>query len=228
MKAGGRQACIRKINLIPADLVKAFGSPTPTETGFDGTGEYHFEDNNLDVYNIADYKKTDFYWGLERPEGDAYYESKKNLAKPPHKRERRWPTVEEFWTSTEPQEFRMSCQDQADFRKFRVWIRKVLAEVSEKAEAYQSYEDQAAERFGSEVDISMGNFEDQGKVNTNIAVFNYDYSFFMSPDELKKKGAPSKLVAPKAFDLSKAERVVITKEELKQRELMEQEKLKDI
>ena len=50
----------------------------------------------------------------------------------------------------------------------------------------------------------------------------------MSPDELKKKGAPSKLVAPKAFDLSKADRVVITKEELKQRELMEQEKLKDI
>lgn len=67
-----------------------------------------------------------------------------------------------------------------------------------------------------------------GKVNTDIAIFKYDYSFFMTPEELKKKGAPSKLVAPKAFDLSQAERIFITKEELKQRELMEQEKLKDI
>ena len=50
----------------------------------------------------------------------------------------------------------------------------------------------------------------------------------MTADEIKKKGIPTKLVAPKAFDLAQAERVVITKEELKQRELMEQEKLKDI
>ena len=68
--------------------------PSPTETGFDGTGEYHFEDSNLDCFNISDYRKTDFYYGIERPEGDAYYESKKNLAKPPHKREKRWPTIE--------------------------------------------------------------------------------------------------------------------------------------
>ena len=33
---------------------------------------------------------------------------------------------------------------------------------------------------------------------------------------------------PKSFDLSKAERVVITKEELKQREIETQEKLKEI
>lgn len=53
----------------------------------------------------------------------------------------------------------------------------------------------------------------------------------MTPDELKKlKGDKviTKIVAPKALDLSKAERIFITKEELKQRELMEQEKLKDI
>ena len=49
-------------------------------------------------------------------------------------------------------------------------------------------------------------------------------------DQKKLKGdkAVPKLVAPKALDLSKAERVFITKEELKQRELLEQEKLKDI
>lgn len=42
----------------------------------------------------------------------------------------------------------------------------------------------------------------------------------MSPDELKKlKDKPAKVVPPKAFDFINAERVIITKEELKQREL---------
>ena len=97
--------------------------PAPTETGFDGTGEYNFEDNNLDTFNIADFRQTDFYHGIDRPEGDAYYKSDKNLRKPPHKREKRWPSIKEFWESTEPAEFRMFCQDQADFRKFIVWLR---------------------------------------------------------------------------------------------------------
>ena len=54
--------------------------PTPTKTGFEGTGEYDFEDNNLDIFNLADYKKTDFYWGLNRE--DEYYGKDHKL--PPH------------------------------------------------------------------------------------------------------------------------------------------------
>jgi hypothetical protein len=107
----------------------------------------------------------------------------------------------------------------------------VLAEVAEKGDAYKPYTQEAQEKFGAEVDICLGNFDEVGKVNTNIAIFKYDYSFFMPVDEVKKlKGdkAVPKLTPPKAFDLTKAERVIITKEELKQRELMEQEKLKDI
>ena len=48
-------------------------------------------------------------------------------------------------------------------------------------------------------------------------MFKYDFTHFMSADDLKKyKGdKPAKLVPPKAFDLTTAERVVITKEELK-------------
>jgi hypothetical protein len=30
--------------------------PTFTKTGFDGTGEYDFEDNNFDCFNISDYR----------------------------------------------------------------------------------------------------------------------------------------------------------------------------
>lgn len=233
LKGGGKQKCIRKIDLIPADLVKAFGLPAPSETGFEGSGEYNFEDSNLDIFNISDYKKTQHYWGLNRPEGDAYYNTPANLRKPPHKRSRPWPTVQEFWESTEPKEFKLSCQSQGDFRKFRVWLRKVLKEVADQGAACKPYSDRAAETFGHEVDICLGtNYEEVGKVNTDIAIFKYDFTYFLPPDELKKlkgdRAPPPKAVAPKSFDLTTAERVVITKEELKQRELMEQEKLKDI
>lgn len=89
LKGGGKQRGIRKIMLSPALLVKAFGTPTMTRTGFDGTGEYDFEDNNLDIFNIADYRKTDFYWGINREE--EYYD--RYLHKAPNKRRRKWPTV---------------------------------------------------------------------------------------------------------------------------------------
>jgi hypothetical protein len=93
-----------------------------------------------------------------------------------------------------------------------------LAEVEGKE---KGFDEEAAERFGSEVDICIGNdYEAKGKVNTDIAIFKYDFTYFMSPDELKKlKEKPAKVLPPKAFDFSNAERVVITKEELKQREL---------
>ena len=83
-----------------------------------------------------------------------------------------------------------------------MWLRKVLAEVAEKGKDYKPYGEQAAEKFGSEIDICLGNYDEKGVVNSDIAIFKYDYSFFMTPEEIKKKGAPPKLVAPKAFDLS--------------------------
>jgi len=102
----------------------------------EGTGDYTFEDSNLDIFNLYDYKKTDFYWGFNRPEGDAYYNSPSNLKKPPHKRDRPYPSIKEFWESEEPQEFKLGCQDQADYRKFIVWIRKVLKEVATRDKSY--------------------------------------------------------------------------------------------
>ena len=44
------------------------------------------------------------------------------------------------------------------------------------------------EKFGKEIDICLGNdFEAKGKVNTDIAVFKYDFSYFMNAEDLKKK-----------------------------------------
>lgn len=60
-----------------------------------------------------------------------------------------------------------------------------------------------------------------------MAIFKWDFTHFMTADEMKKlKEKPVPLVPPKAFDISKAERVIITKEEIKMRELAEQEKAK--
>jgi hypothetical protein len=64
-----------------------------------------------------------------------------------------------------------------------------------------------------------------------MAVFNYDFTYFMSKDELKayKGEKPTKLAPPKMFDLSKAERVFINKEDIKLREMeKEANRLKDV
>jgi hypothetical protein len=80
------------------------------------------------------------------------------------------------------------------------------------------------------VDVCVGGEEDYkkvGKVNTDMAAYKWDFTYFMTKEELEKyKGEkPQKLIPPKCFDSTNAERVIITKEELKQREMeIEQEK----
>ena len=55
-KGSPNQPCIRKITLSPSTLVKAFGLPNISNMGFDVTGEYTFEDSNLDIYSLHDYR----------------------------------------------------------------------------------------------------------------------------------------------------------------------------
>ena len=85
------------------------------------TGEYNFEDNNLDCYKLFDYKQTDLFHGLNRE--DEYYTSAKNMRKPHHKRKRKWPTVEEFWASEEPTEWKLSADEYSDVPRFKRWFR---------------------------------------------------------------------------------------------------------
>lgn len=56
MTGKDKAECILK--LPPALLTKAFGTPDSSTTGFTGTGYYDFEDSNLDLYRILDYKQT--------------------------------------------------------------------------------------------------------------------------------------------------------------------------
>ena len=63
-----------------------------------------------------------------------------------------------------------------------------------------------------------------------MAVHKYDFTFFMTKEELKafKGVVPGKLQSPKMFDLSKAERVTIDREQLKKAIEEEKHKLQDI
>jgi len=58
-----------------------------------------------------------------------FYNHPKNLKKPAHKRNKPWPTVDEFWASEEPVSFRLMASEQADHRKFKRWLLKHLREV---------------------------------------------------------------------------------------------------
>ena len=52
----GKSRAVCKLMIPPALLKRAFGFPGETETGFTGTCSYDFEDSNLDLYRIHDYK----------------------------------------------------------------------------------------------------------------------------------------------------------------------------
>jgi hypothetical protein len=71
--------------MIPPYLLKkAFGMPERTEMGFEVTGQYFFEDSNLDVYMLHDYKETTFYHGINRE--DEFYTTEKNMKRSERRR----------------------------------------------------------------------------------------------------------------------------------------------
>lgn len=90
-KGGGNHPAVARILVAPADLVKAFGTPCEASVFDTATGEYNFEDNNLDCYAIFDHKETDVYHGMNKE--DSYYTNPENMRKAPHKRKRKYPNV---------------------------------------------------------------------------------------------------------------------------------------
>ena len=58
--------------------------------GFEVTGQYQFEDTNLDVFMIHDYKQTTFYHGLNREE--EFYNTEKNMKRSEKRRVKMYPS----------------------------------------------------------------------------------------------------------------------------------------
>lgn len=118
---------VAKFWIAPLTLRKVFGMPDLSSHGIVSTGEYNFEDNNLDCYKLFDYKQTDLFHGLSRE--DEYYTSAKNMRKPHHKRKRKYPTVTEFWSSEEPSMWKLTADEYADVPRFKRWFKAQLLSV---------------------------------------------------------------------------------------------------
>lgn len=208
--------------LSPAAMIRCFGWPNTSEVLMHGSGQYDFEDSNLDAFSIFDYKQTTLYHGLNRE--DEYYDTLKNLRKPPQSRKRKWPSLEEFWESEEPKPFRFIADDKGEWRKFVRYLRK---DIERRETMGGSYEEESLEKFGHEFDISHGEWEKQGKINSdNIAVLHYDWTHHLTKAELKaikKEDLPEQFTSPVMPDLSQAERIFVDKDEIKQE--MEEEKV---
>lgn len=218
MKGSGKAFAVAKLMIAPAALVRAFGMPSTTEIFYDGTGEYNFEDSNLDLYCLYDYRQTDFYYGLNRE--DEYYETKRNLKRPLHKRKMRRPTIQEFWESEEPKEFKLSADDQAQYRKFKRWLRKHL-DVHGLPDA-KPFDQIQAEKFKDEVQIHLGDYKEPSVINTKMAVHQWDFTYFLNEEELKKlkpEEKPEEFEVPKHPDMATAERIFISKEQIKMEEI---------
>merc|ERR1712060_175378 len=108
-------------------------------------------------------------------------------------------------------------------RKFRRWLREKVAGAEDLA---QSLDERVSEKYDSEIDLCHGEWDKPGVINTKMAVHQWDFTYHMTEEELKayKGELPEKLNPPKMFDLSKAEKVLMSKEELKIKEMEEEAK----
>ena len=104
-----KDKAVAKLMIAPALLKRAFGTPNESHIGFSVTGIYHFEDKDLSLYCLHDYKQTDFYHGMNRD--DEFYDTVKNMKRPEYRRKRKWPTLDEFWESDTPVQFRLLADD---------------------------------------------------------------------------------------------------------------------
>lgn len=202
------------IKLAPADLVKTFGSPSESAS-HESTGEYTFEDNQLDLFVIAEYKQTQHYRGYDRE--DAYYERQESMLHE-HKRKPRYPTEEDFWAKEEPVEFKLWCADYAQFRKFKKWIRLAIRDNKEDHGAAMSA------KFGHLFPEYKYENDTSSFVNfdpAEIPIFNYSTVDFM--DKKAKKNSDFKLPTPaRMVNKETAEDVVLTADDI--RDMIEESK----
>lgn len=137
------------------------------------------------------------------------------MKRPEKKRKRVWPTREEFWALETPIEFRVITNDRSDWRKFRKWLRRHLRKIEQDPDF--DFDKIALEKHKEEKDICIGDFEEKGKLNHEMAVYKWDASIYMTKEEidaLPEERKPQLYDPPKYFDLSKAERIIIKKEEM--------------
>lgn len=61
---------------------------------------------------------------------------------------------------------------------------KRVREIENSPEV-KSYDEKVLEKYAHEFDLCRGNYDEKGKVNTDIACFKYDWTMLMTKQELK-------------------------------------------
>jgi hypothetical protein len=56
LKADGYHFAMNRFHVAPAALIRLFGDPANPELFYQGTGKYCFEDSNLDLFQLYDFK----------------------------------------------------------------------------------------------------------------------------------------------------------------------------
>ena len=128
--------------------------------------------------------------------------------------------MQEFWESDEPYEFRLTADEKSDVGRFKRWFRAQLRKGSLTDE---DFETKIMAKYRDRIDICLGDWDEKGVINTDIAVHKLDASQYMTKQELKEYPYEKVKLCkpPKMFDLSKGKRIQVSKEQLA---LMQQEK----
>ncbi|KRX05264.1 hypothetical protein PPERSA_00565 [Pseudocohnilembus persalinus] len=173
-----------KINIAPKIFKKVFGEGMPASKNENrSTREYDFEDNNGDYFLVYDWKATTEWHGNNQEGYD--YENQDHIY--PKDRKIRYPTVEEFWESNEPFQFRVNCSRYADFRKFQRWI---LKEVEEKQNG-PSLDEIVLKKFGAINNYDDYNVKDY-EIHQTPPVFIYNKSFWDDKQQQEQESGKKK------------------------------------
>lgn len=203
---------VSKITLSPTDLIHCFGTPlwnpNPTSTGL-----YYFEDNNLDLYVLIEPHSTQDTRGMNKD--DEFYENQKYRVQH-QKREKKYPTLKEFWETDMQRVFYIFTTPYAEYRKFKVWLRKHIKDNKDES----SFEQRMNEKYGNLYSLYDNFEEDYDKYNDRstetMPIFNYTWADFLDAKEKKKvKNDIPELPTPAEFlPFDKAEKMQLTKEQL--------------
>jgi len=79
--------------------------------------------------------------------------------------------------------FRLFADDQADLLKFKRWFR---IELRKAATMTKSFDEEALEKYGKDIDVCLGDYNEKGVPNSEMAVYNLSWADFMSKQELKE------------------------------------------
>ena len=110
----------RSIQLNPRKLKEKFSLPDKSINQHN-TGHYYFQDNDLNVYLLFDYKQTTMTYGENLSDDLLKSQTEKEINPKYHILKSL--TKEEFWNSDEERSFKILFTPYSNWRKFAAWLK---------------------------------------------------------------------------------------------------------